>query len=155
VCIRAYGIGRGSPRPCQWPDPTSTGAFETCDGRAFRDIRHRAWPAPDALSFLAVDYLELAAVFNGPHPETGEELVVADEPVRGVPGHDLPAQPAVFAPDYAPEEIAEIAAKLRSKAGRPKEPTGEVATGNGRRSNGEARTATTRAKRRRTASACS
>jgi hypothetical protein len=32
-------------------------------------------------------------------------------------------------PAYAPEEIAEIAAKLRKQAGLPKEPTGEVANG--------------------------
>ena len=79
--------------------------------------------------FSPTDYLELAAVFNGPHPETGEELVVIEEPPEGVPPNDLPAQPAVFAPDYAPEEIAEIARKLRAKAGLPKEPTGEVADG--------------------------
>jgi Mn-containing catalase len=77
--------------------------------------------------FSPEDYRELAAVFNGPHPETGEDLTVVDEPPEGVPGHDLPAQPAVFAPDYAPEEIAEIAAKLRSQAGLPKKPTGLVA----------------------------
>jgi Mn-containing catalase len=79
--------------------------------------------------FSPTDYLELGAVFNGPHPETGEELVVIDEPPEGVPPNDLPAQPAVFAPDYAPEEIAEIAQKLRVQAGLPKEPTGEVANG--------------------------
>jgi hypothetical protein len=44
----------------------------------------------------------------------------------GIP-RDLPPQPAVFAPDYAPEEVAEIAAKLRRQAGLPKEPTGLVA----------------------------
>jgi Mn-containing catalase len=81
--------------------------------------------------FSPSDYLELAAVFNGPHPETGEELQVVDEAPEGVPAHDLPPQPAVFAPDYAPEEIAAIAAKLRKQAGLPKEPTGEVANGNG------------------------
>src|SRR3954467_2985141 len=77
--------------------------------------------------FSPTDYLELAAVFNGPHPETGEELVVIDEAPEGVPPRDLPPQPAVFAPDYAPEEIAEIATKLRQQAGLPKEPTGLVA----------------------------
>ena len=77
--------------------------------------------------FSPSDYQELAAVFNGPHPETGEELVVVDEAPEGVPPRDLPPQPAVFAPDYAPEEIAEIAAKLRQHAGLPKEPTGVVA----------------------------
>jgi Mn-containing catalase len=79
--------------------------------------------------FSPSDYLELAAVFNGPHPETGEELEVVDDPPEGVPAYDLPAQPAVFAPDYAPEEIAQIAEKLRKQAGLPKEPTGEVANG--------------------------
>jgi len=81
--------------------------------------------------FSPSDYLELAAVFNGPHPETGEELVVVDEAPAGAPAYDLPAQPAVFAPDYLPEEIAEIATRLRKKAGLPKSPTGEVANGNG------------------------
>lgn len=83
--------------------------------------------------FSPTDYLELPAVFRGPHPETGEELEVVEEPPEGVPAHDLPAQPAVFAPDYAPEEIAEIAAKLRKQAGLSKEPTGEVANGAGRK----------------------
>jgi Mn-containing catalase len=77
--------------------------------------------------FSPDDYQELAAVFNGPNPETGEELVVVDEAPEGVPPRDLPPQPAVFAPDYAPEEIAEIAAKLRQQAGLPKEATGLVA----------------------------
>ena len=77
--------------------------------------------------FSPDDYQELAAVFNGPHPETQEELEVVDEPPEGVPPHDLPPQPAVFAPDYAPEEIAEIAAKLRQQAGLSKEATGLVA----------------------------
>jgi manganese catalase len=73
------------------------------------------------------DFQEVVAVFNGPHPETQEELEVADIPHPvGAPAHDLPPQPAVFAPDYAPEEITEIAQKLREKAGLPKEPTGLV-----------------------------
>jgi Mn-containing catalase len=63
------------------------------------------------------DYNELPAVFNGPHPETGEPLEVIDGPPEGAPVPEAPAQPAVFAPDYAPEEIAEIAQKLRDKAG--------------------------------------
>ena len=79
--------------------------------------------------FSADDYNELSAVFNGPHPETGEELVVADESPEGFAAHDLPSQPAVFAPDYAPEEISAIAEKLRLQAGLPKKPSGEVANG--------------------------
>jgi Mn-containing catalase len=77
--------------------------------------------------FSPDDYLELAAVFNGLHPETGDELEVVDEAPEGVPPFDLPAQEGVFAPDYAPEEIAEIARKLREAAGLPDEPTGVVA----------------------------
>ena len=77
--------------------------------------------------FSPSDYLELAAVFNGPHPETGEDLVVVDDMPDGVAPFDLPAQEGVFAPDYAPEEIAEIARKLRNAAGLADEPTGVVA----------------------------
>jgi Mn-containing catalase len=78
--------------------------------------------------FSPSDYQELVAVFNGPHPETGEELEVENEHPEGAPWHDLPPQPAVFAPDYAPEEIAEIAQRLRKAAGLPDEPTGVVAS---------------------------
>ena len=67
-------------------------------------------------------------MFNGTHPETGEDLQVAEEiHPEGAPPFDLPAQPAVFAPGPEPQEIAEIAAKLRKAAGLPKEPTGVVA----------------------------
>jgi Mn-containing catalase len=79
--------------------------------------------------FSPEDYQELAAVFNGLHPETGEDLIVIDEAPEGALATDLPPQPAVFAPDYAPAEIAEIAMKLREAAGLPKEPTGLVAHG--------------------------
>jgi Mn-containing catalase len=78
--------------------------------------------------FSQEDFQEVGAVFNGPHPETGEDLVVAEEPQpEGAPAHDLPPQAAVFAPDYAPMEIAEIAQKLRKQAGLPDKPTGVVA----------------------------
>jgi Mn-containing catalase len=79
--------------------------------------------------FSPADYQEIVAVFNGPHPETGEELEVVNEAPAGFPPVDLPSQPAVFAPDYAPEEIAEIARKLRKDAGLGDEPTGVVANG--------------------------
>jgi Mn-containing catalase len=74
------------------------------------------------------DFQELSAVFNGPHPETGEELEVAEElHPEGALAYDLPPQPAVFAPGPEAGEIEEIAQKLRKAAGLPKEPTGEVA----------------------------
>jgi Mn-containing catalase len=81
--------------------------------------------------FSPKDYQEIVAVFNGPHPETGEDLQVIDQPPEGFPPHDLPAEPSVFAPDYQPEEIAEIARKLRQQAGLGDEPLGEVASNGG------------------------
>ena len=68
--------------------------------------------------FSQDDFHELAAVFNGPHPETGEDLVIADEIApEGAPANDLPPQTAVFAPGPDPEMISEIAARLRKAAG--------------------------------------
>jgi Mn-containing catalase len=81
--------------------------------------------------FTLSDFLEIGAVFNGPHPETGEELEVVDEAPEGFAPMDLPSQPAVFAPDYAPEEIAEISAKLRKDAGMSETPSGVVANNGG------------------------
>jgi Mn-containing catalase len=77
--------------------------------------------------FSPDDYKEIVAVFNGPHPETGEALEVVDHAPEGFPPVDLPSQTAVFAPDYAPEEISAIAKRLRKEAGLGEEPTGEVA----------------------------
>jgi Mn-containing catalase len=77
--------------------------------------------------FSLSDYLELGAVFNGQHPETGEELEVVSEAPEGFAPMDLPSQPDVFAPDYAPEEIAEIATRLRKAAGMSEAPSGVVA----------------------------
>ncbi len=76
--------------------------------------------------FSPSDYLELSAVFTRPHPETGEALVVEDTIPEGVPWTDLPSQASASSPDIAPEEIAEVARKLRLAAGLPEQPTGEV-----------------------------
>ena len=67
--------------------------------------------------FSPEDYKEVVAVFKGPHPETGEELVVADEAPEGFPPPEAGPETDVFAPDYAPDDIAEIAQKLRKDAG--------------------------------------
>jgi Mn-containing catalase len=78
--------------------------------------------------FSPDDYREIAAVFNGPHPETGEDLVIAQEvSPEGAPPFDLPPQEAVFAPGPDPEMLAEVSAKLRKAAGLPAKPTSEVA----------------------------
>jgi Mn-containing catalase len=87
--------------------------------------------------FSQDDFHELAAVFNGLHPETGEELTIADEiHPQGAAANDLPPQTAVFAPGPEPGEIAAIAARLREAAGLPAKPTGVVA--NGGSANGKA-----------------
>ena len=86
--------------------------------------------------FSPDDYREMAAVFNGSHPETGEPLEVVDEAPEGFPPNDLPPQADVFAPDYAPEEIAEIAQKLRKAAGLPDKVTGIVANNGGPKAKG-------------------
>ena len=76
--------------------------------------------------FSPTDYHELAAVWNGNDPETGDPLVVVDTPPPGFKPNDLPAQTAVTAPDWNPDDIAEISQKLRVAAGLPKKATGEV-----------------------------
>ena len=81
--------------------------------------------------FSPSDYKEIIAVFNGPHPETGDPLEVVDGPPEGALPVDLPAQTDVFAPDYSPEEISVIATKLRKDAGLGDEPLGQVANGDG------------------------
>jgi Mn-containing catalase len=78
--------------------------------------------------FSQDDFRELSAVFNGPHPETGEDLVIADEiQPEGAPANDLPAQPAVFAPGADPDMIADVVKRLRKAAGLPSKVTGVVA----------------------------
>src|SRR4051794_21582417 len=77
--------------------------------------------------FSPSDYAEIVAVFKGPPPETGEDLRVVDQAPEGHLPQDLPPQESVFAPDYAPEEIAEIAQKLRKQAGLPDKVTAKVA----------------------------
>ena len=68
--------------------------------------------------FSPDDYKELAAVFNGTASgdRRGTRLSRTNH-LKAFPAHDLPAQPSVFAPDYAPEEIVQIAEKLRATAG--------------------------------------
>ena len=88
--------------------------------------------------FSPSDFQEIQAVFNGPHPETGEDLFVAEEAhPEGAPPFDLPSQPAVFAPGPDPDMLADVSAKLRKAAGLPTKPTGTVANGNGK-ANGKA-----------------
>ena len=96
-----------------------------------RALRYEELAGAAAAVATAVGGARRVAVFNGPHPETGEALEVVDHAPEGAPPVDLPPEPDVFAPDYAPEEIAQIAQKLREAAGLPKTPTGVVANNGG------------------------
>ena len=71
-------------------------------------------------TFSPADYREMAGVWGG------GEMALPDDPpgelevVEGMPDggkiHDLTGEPSVFTPDYAPEEMFEIASKLYQKS---------------------------------------
>jgi hypothetical protein len=115
LIIRLDRVGVALP-PLPAPDPAAECRPHLDNGEHLKLYR-----------FSEADFREVGAAFNGQHPETGEELLVADVPhPEGAPAHDLPPQPADFAPDDAPEEIREIAQKLRKQAGLPDRVTGVV-----------------------------
>ncbi len=59
------------------------------------------------------DYARFAEIWNGPHPETGEPLVVKDGLPPGFPVPDLDEEPQLSAPgDLDPEMLAHYAKKL-------------------------------------------
>ena len=63
--------------------------------------------------FSPTDYKELGAIWNGPHPEDGQELVVRDEMPPGFPYPDLEEEPQLSSPgDIDPEMLAHFAKKL-------------------------------------------
>ena len=66
--------------------------------------------------FSPSDYRELAAVFNGPHPETGEELEVVDQPPEGVPPTTCRRSPPSSRPTTRPRRSRR---SPRSCASRP------------------------------------
>jgi Mn-containing catalase len=69
--------------------------------------------------FSPDDYQEMAAIWEGEKALPGEpkgELEVVDGPPEGGAVPDLEGTPSAFAPDYAPEEMFEIATKLWKKS---------------------------------------
>ena len=62
--------------------------------------------------FSPEDYLELAKVWNGPHPEDGSELKVEDAIPTGAPPHNLPEEPQLTAPGLDPAFLQEAAKRL-------------------------------------------
>jgi len=62
--------------------------------------------------FSPDDFKDIDKVWKGPHPEDGQEVFVQDGPPEGGHMADPPEEPAVFAPDYHPGELAEIAERM-------------------------------------------
>jgi Mn-containing catalase len=62
--------------------------------------------------FSPDDYLELAKVWNGPHPEDGSELKVEDAIPTGAPPPNLPEEPQLTAPGLDPAFLQEAAKRL-------------------------------------------
>jgi Mn-containing catalase len=65
--------------------------------------------------FSLEDYRDVAKIWTGPAPTGDGNLEVVDGPPPGGPLANLPEVPQTFAPEYHPEEIAEIAKKLMSR----------------------------------------
>jgi Mn-containing catalase len=59
--------------------------------------------------FSPTDFAQLGEVWNGPHPETGQPLVVEDAIPEGAPPPDLPAEPQLAAPGVDMEMVSEVA----------------------------------------------
>jgi Mn-containing catalase len=65
--------------------------------------------------FSPDDYKEIVQIWNGPHPEDGQELTVQDGPPEGHTPPDLPEEPQLTSPvgpDMDPEMLAHFAKKL-------------------------------------------
>jgi Mn-containing catalase len=119
---RALELLTGADMTKLFPSPRiATDRIPECQPHIERGDHRRLY------RFSPADYAEIVAVFTGPHPETGEPLEVVDHAPEGVLPQDMPPEESVFAPDYAPEEIAEIAQRLRQQAGLPDKVTAKVA----------------------------
>ncbi|HEY9421891.1 MAG TPA: manganese catalase family protein, partial [Thermoanaerobaculia bacterium] len=60
--------------------------------------------------FSVDDYKQVGQVWNGPHPEDGEPLIVEDAIPAGFAPPDLDEEPQLTSPGIEPELIAEVAA---------------------------------------------
>jgi len=66
--------------------------------------------------FSQDDYKQIAAIWAGTHPDDQQPLEVVDGPPTGGNLADLAGIASSFSPEYAPEEIVEIATKLYQRA---------------------------------------
>lgn len=65
--------------------------------------------------FSPDDYRDIAAIWQGKHPDDGQDLIVSDKLPDGGPVLEMESQPESFAPGYHPEELFEIAKKLTQR----------------------------------------
>jgi Mn-containing catalase len=66
--------------------------------------------------FSPEDYKQMAGIWSGVHPDDQQPLEVVDGPPTGGNLAELAGIASSFSPEYAPEEIVEIATKLYQKA---------------------------------------
>lgn len=62
--------------------------------------------------FSPEDYTRAGEIWNGPHPEDGQELEVSDEIPQGAPWPDLDEEPQLSSPGVDPDMIKFFAQKL-------------------------------------------
>jgi hypothetical protein len=62
--------------------------------------------------FSPDDYRQIAQIWNGPHPEDGEELIVEDAIPVGATPPDLEEEPQLTAPGIDPELLADMAKRV-------------------------------------------
>jgi Mn-containing catalase len=62
--------------------------------------------------FSPEDYTRIGEIWNGAHPEDGEELTVSDEIPAGMPWPDLDEEPQLVSPGVDPEMIQYFAREL-------------------------------------------
>ncbi|GGK11201.1 manganese catalase [Caldalkalibacillus thermarum] len=63
--------------------------------------------------FSPDDYKDIKLIWNGTHPDDGQELIVSDTLPEGGPVLEMEAQPESYAPGFTPEDLYEIAQKLQ------------------------------------------
>jgi len=69
-------------------------------------------------TFSQEDYKQSALIWNGPHPDDGQECYVVDGSPKGFPAPDLDEEPQLNAPigdDFDPQVFADMAKKMGIK----------------------------------------
>jgi Mn-containing catalase len=62
--------------------------------------------------FSPEDYTRMGEIWNGPHPEDGQEVTVSDEIPQGMPWPDLDEEPQLCSPGVDPDMIKYFAQSL-------------------------------------------